>query len=90
MEPTEHSLEVRRKRIRFRAWHRGMREVDLLLGRYADACIEGMDEAGVAGFEALLNVPDPDLLGWITGECAVPPESDGPVLRRIIAFHSGT
>lgn len=80
-------IEVRRKRLRFRAWHRGMREVDLLLGRFADAAIEELDETELAGFEALLGVPDPDVLGWLTGEQAVPPEDDSPILRRILSFH---
>ena len=70
------ALDIRRKRLKFRAWHRGMREVDLLLGRFADAFLEGMDEEEVAQLEALLDVPDPEILAWITGEAAVPPEKD--------------
>jgi antitoxin CptB len=84
------TLELRRKRLRFRVWHRGMREVDLLLGRFADAHLEAMDEAEVAGFEALLDVPDPEILGWITGEYPIPPEEDSATLRRILKFHRGS
>jgi antitoxin CptB len=80
-------LDIRRKRLRFRAWHRGMREVDLLLGRFADATIAGLDESELAGFEALLDVPDQLVLAWITGEAAVPDEADSPLLRRLLAFH---
>ncbi len=80
-------IEVRRKRLRFRAWHRGLREVDLLLGRFADATINDLDEAELAGFEALLDVPDPDVLSWLTGEQPVPAEDDTPILRRILSFH---
>lgn len=80
-------LDIRRKRLHFRAWHRGLREVDLLLGRFADATISSLDEAELANFEALLDVPDPDVLSWITGEAGVPGEADSPLLRRIYAFH---
>jgi antitoxin CptB len=78
---------VRRRKLRFRAWHRGMREVDLLLGRFADASVEHMSDEMLAHFEALLDLPDPDILGWITGEFAVPPEHDTVFLRQLIAFH---
>ena len=83
-------VEARRKRLRFRAWHRGMREVDLLLGRFADATINELDETELVGFEALLGVPDPDVLSWLTGEQAVPAEDDSPLLRRIFSFHGMT
>jgi antitoxin CptB len=80
-------LEMRRRRLHFRAWHRGMREVDLLLGRFADANIDDLDETELASFEALLLLPDPDVLSWVTGEFAVPPEADSPLVRRLLAFH---
>ena len=78
---------VRRRRLTFRAWHRGMREVDLLLGRYADARVPAMGEANLAAFEALLDLPDPQILSWITGETAVPAEHDTTFVRDLIAFH---
>ena len=80
-------LDIRRKRLQFRAWHRGLREVDLLLGRFADATIASLDETELSSFEALLDIPDPDVLSWITGEAGVPAEADSPLLRRIYAFH---
>ena len=82
-------LALRRRRLKFRAWHRGLREVDLLLGRFADAHVDTLDDEGLAGFEALLDVPDRDILGWIIGEAETPAESDTPILRRIVAFHHG-
>jgi antitoxin CptB len=78
---------VRRRRLKFRAWHRGMREVDLLLGRFANAAVDGMSEAHLADFEALLDLPDPEILGRITGEFTVPPEHDTTFVRQLIAFH---
>lgn len=86
--PDEKTL--RRRRLRFRAWHRGMQEVDLLLGRFADAHLDTLDEADLAGFEALLDVPDQDILAWISHQAEPPPADDTPLLRRIIAFHHGT
>lgn len=80
-------LDLRRRRLRFRAWHRGMREVDLLLGRFADATVADLDDSELAGFEALLEVPDRDVLAWITGESEVPVDADSPLLRRLLAFH---
>lgn len=78
---------LRRRKLKFRAWHRGMREVDLLLGGYADHTVDTADEADLAAFEALLELPDPDILLWITGEVAVPPEHDNPFIKKLIAFH---
>ncbi len=80
---------VRRRRIKFRAWHRGMREVDLILGRFADACLDQLDGDELASFEALLDVPDPVVLAWVTGETPVPDDQRSPFLARLIAFHNG-
>jgi antitoxin CptB len=78
---------VRRRRLRFRAWHRGMREVDLIVGRFADAHLDGLGEADLSSFEALLDVPDQDLLAWVLGRAPIPDDRDTPLLRRLIAFH---
>jgi antitoxin CptB len=78
---------VRRRKLVFRAWHRGMREVDLLLGRFADARVPMMGEENLAAFEALLDVPDPQILAWITGEEDVPREQDSRFMQELIAFH---
>ena len=80
-------LEVRRKRVRFRAWHRGTREMDLLLGRFADAELGGFDDRTLNAFEALLEVSDPELYGWIVGNFEAPPLYDTPLLRRLRQFH---
>ena len=75
-------LEHRRKRLRFRAWHRGTKEADLLLGPFADASLDDLDEEGLAGFEALLARSDPEIVDWVTG-AADPP--DDPVVARLLA-----
>jgi antitoxin CptB len=84
----EESLETRRKRLRFQAWHRGTREMDLILGRFVDSSIAELDESALGELEVLFNWPDPDLFAWIMGQADVPPEADTPTLRRIIAFHT--
>jgi antitoxin CptB len=80
-------LEERRKRLAFRAWHRGTREMDLLLGPFADAAAAGFSEIEVAAFEALLEVPDPDIYAWIIGSAETPADYDTPLFRRLCAFH---
>ena len=84
---TGDGLGERRRRIRFRAWRRGLRELDLLLGPFADAALDGLGEAELTGFEALLDLPDQSLVRWITGEEAVPAEHRTDLLLRVIAFH---
>jgi antitoxin CptB len=83
-------FEIRRRRLRFRAWHRGTREMDLLLGRFADAEIAKLDEQSMVSFEALLEVPDPDLYNWIVGAEQTPAPYDTPLLRRVRDFHLGS
>jgi antitoxin CptB len=82
-------LDARRPRIRFRAWHRGMLETDLLLGRFADAELEKLSAAELDDFEALLEAIDRDVFAWATGEAPIPEAYDTVLFRRIIAFHAG-
>jgi antitoxin CptB len=81
-------LDPRRRRALFRAWHRGMRETDLLLGRFADAYIATLDDDGLAAFEALLEVPDDELLAWLTGRAPVSANHATPLYHAIAAFHA--
>jgi antitoxin CptB len=61
--------------------------MDLIMGRFADDTIETLTEPEIAELERLMDVPDPQLLAWMTGQEAVPPDYDGPVLRRIRDFN---
>ena len=79
-------LTIERKRLRFRSWHRGTREVDLLLGRFADAHLAAMDAEQLAQFAALLALPDPDLLDWLTGRAPLPPGHDNGVVASLSGF----
>lgn len=78
---------MRRRRLRYRAWHRGTREMDLVLGRFADAELAAMDSAELDRFEELMEASDPDLFAWLVGRRPVPPANDTPLFRRLAAFH---
>jgi len=80
-------LDTRRRRLLFRCWHRGMREMDLIMGRFADAAVEQLTSDELAEFEHLMEVPDRELLAWTTGEAEVPPEYDTALFRRLRDFN---
>ncbi len=78
-------LDPRRRRVLFRARRRGMREMDLALGAFTDAHLVGLSEAELAEVEAWLELPDGDILSWLTGEAATPAEYDTPLFARLVA-----
>ena len=80
-------LDPRRRRARFRAWHRGMREMDIILGGFADARTDGMADHDLADFEALMEIPDPTLFDWIAGRAEPAPQYRTALLAAIVAFH---
>lgn len=79
-------LSPRRRKILYHAWHRGTRELDLLLGRFADHAISELTEAELDGFEALLEVDDRELFGWILGTAVIPDSAPKAVFDKVIAF----
>ena len=89
MGRSSEGLDIRRRKLLFRAWHRGLREVDLILGGFADRHIEELDDTALSEFESLMNVPDGELLAWLTGEADVPPVHDGPLFQRLRDFQAG-
>ena len=82
-EPAHASLDARRRRLLFRATHRGMFENDILLGGFVRAQIEALSESDLTLLEELLQLPDNDLADWLTGRRPIPEEMDTPLLRRI-------
>jgi antitoxin CptB len=82
-------LDERRRRLLYRAWHRGTREMDLIMGRFADAVVSELSEADIDAFETLSEVPDPDLYAWLSGGRPVPAEYDLALFRRLRDFHLG-
>ena len=81
-------LDDRRKRLLFRCWHRGTREMDLILGRFADAEIATLSDGELDKLEQLLELPDPDLYAAVTGEKPLPPEYADPLFERIKAVRA--
>jgi antitoxin CptB len=79
-------LDPRRRRLLFRSWHRGTREADLIMGRFADVHIEGFSEAELDQYEHLLDAIETDLLSWMTG-VTVPAAHDTAMFRRVRDFH---
>lgn len=78
--------DPRRKRLLFRSLRRGTKESDLVIGGFAKAHLEAMNEAQLERFEALLERSDPEVLGWVIGRQPVPAEFDTDVMAMLMAF----
>ncbi len=84
--PDRHAeMDADRKRMRMRAWRRGTREMDLVLGPYADVRLAGMAPDELALFDALLDEADQDLYPWVSGQVAAPP-AYAALLADLAAF----
>lgn len=83
---TSAALDSRRKRLLFRAWHRGMREMDLVFGTFADRELAEMTGVELDEFEVILDMDDRMLAKWVTGEQAVPDDVATPLFKRICAY----
>ena len=79
----------RRKRLRFRSWHRGTREMDLLLGGFADVHLPAFSTEQLDRYEELLLQSDPDLYNWVIGQEPIPAEHNHEVMRLLCAFRPG-
>jgi len=82
-------LDDRRKRVLFRCWHRGTREMDLILGRFADTTIASLTDDEVTELEHLIELPDPDLYAALTGGAPLASPYTGPLFNRIKSFRPG-
>jgi antitoxin CptB len=80
------NLEIRRKRLVYRSRHRGTKELDLLVGAFAERHLAEMDAGQLDRFEALLELPEPLLYDWLLGRSAPPPEYDHDVTRLFLHF----
>ncbi|WP_342711233.1 succinate dehydrogenase assembly factor 2 [Bradyrhizobium sp. ma5] len=83
---SSHGLDDRRKRLLFRCWHRGTREMDLILGRFADSTIADLSDQELGELEHLIEVPDPDLYAALTGDRVLAAEHQTALFARIKAF----
>ena len=86
MQLSEPSVQERRKRARWRASHRGMKELDIVMGRFADEFVETMPVEELGRFEELLRIEDVDLFAWLIRRMPVPAERDSALLRRLLSY----
>ena len=82
------ATEHRRRRLLFRATHRGTKENDLMIGGFVAARLATLGQAEMDALEAVIELPDTDLADWLTGRRPIPPEADSPMLREILAHVS--
>ncbi len=76
-------LDSRLRRTRYRAWHRGTREADFLVGGFFDSCQSAWSEADLIWFEGLLEEQDVDIMAWAIGTQPVPERFAGPMMERL-------
>jgi antitoxin CptB len=83
---TSAGLDPRRRRILFRCWHRGIREMDLVFGQFAESELPAMTESELDEFETIMAEEDNDLLRWIMGTWPIPERLQTPMFSRIAAY----
>jgi antitoxin CptB len=76
--------EKLRRKLRYRSWHRGTREMDLIMGRFADAHLDSFTHDQLVTYEDLLQENDPDLYNWLTGREAVPAEKNSEIMQLLL------
>ena len=84
------TLDICRKRLLFRSWHRGSRESDLLFGGFADRHLAMFDAVQLAAYDRLLDEEDPDLWDWVVLKAPYPPEHDAALVEMLRNFRYGT
>jgi len=82
----ESAQDIRIKRLKFRAWHRGMREVDLLMGGFADKHLHTFSPDQLGQFERILDIEDPYLYAWLSGTAPLPEDEKTPVMLMMLNF----
>lgn len=80
-----------RKKLTFRSWHRGTKEMDLMMGKFADAILPGYGHAQLEAYEALMHENDPNIYNWITLQETLPEHiQKNTALLELIAFYNKT
>ena len=79
-------LDERRRKLKFRAWRRGFREMDLLMGSFADAHLADLNDDDVSEFERLLSTPDWEVYAWLIGQKQVPSNYESALLTQMMEF----
>jgi len=80
------SIEIRRKRLKFRSWHRGIKEADILLGSFADIHLDGLNTDQLDKYENLLREPDLKIVAWITKDAPAPHHLQNDVMDMLQAL----
>ncbi|WP_339948282.1 succinate dehydrogenase assembly factor 2 [uncultured Albimonas sp.] len=86
MNPETATPEARLRRLKIRGWRRGTKEMDMILGPYADALLEGRERADLDALEALMDENDQDLYLWVSRAREAPAEHE-PALAEVRRFH---
>ncbi|MDO9412701.1 MAG: succinate dehydrogenase assembly factor 2 [Pseudolabrys sp.] len=84
---SSNGLDGRRKKLKFRLWHRGLREMDLVLGGFADAELAGLNDNDLPEVEGWLDIPDQQMLAWVTGAETPPADVATPLFAKLKTFH---
>lgn len=82
---SDENIENRRKKLIFRSGHRGTKEMDLIMGSFAQRHVPGFSESDLALYEDILQISDPDLYDWITGKQQAPANVMNDVLEKLLA-----
>jgi antitoxin CptB len=85
---SSNGLDARRRRLLFRSWHRGIREMDFVLGRFADARLGALSDAELDEYETWLEIPDQQMFAWVNGADRPPDELDTALFHKLLNFHS--
>ncbi len=83
----EEARAARRRKLSFRAWRRGFKEADIILGHFSDESLPDMSDEDMDVFEVLLEVPDQDLYGWIIERDPAPPEHQSKIMNQLNQFY---
>jgi len=83
--PDSTATDLRRRRLLFRATHRGTKENDIMIGGFVADRLAQLTDSDMDALEAVMELPDTDLADWLTGRQPIPPEVDSPMLRAIRA-----
>jgi len=84
---TTETLDIRRRKAAYRAAHRGTKEMDIMLGRYAEATLPGLADPALARFEQFLSLPDPELQNWLLTPSPPPVTDFSGLIAEIRRFH---
>jgi antitoxin CptB len=87
-EPDHPAPDIRRRRLLFRATHRGTFENDLMIGGFVRAHLGILSDADLDALEVVMEMPDTDLADWLTGRVPIPAEEETPMIRRMRDFHT--